>query len=109
VDYQKEYPALLFHDEEDQLRILRIKSDIWAYEQEFRLICPRFSKVQHAFQMDGNYLSIDPKDLKSIIVGCQAKDETIKAVRGLVEEHAPHVALRYARRAPDRYDLVIEE
>ncbi len=108
VDYQKEYPALLFHVAEDAMRMLLIKSDIWGYEQEFRLICPRFTNVTTPFLMNGDYLSIGPRDLKSIIVGCQAKDETIKAITGLVQEHAPHVALRYARRAPDRYDLVIE-
>ena len=108
VDYKQEYPALLLHKEEDQMRLLVIKSDVWGYEQEFRLICPRFTNVATPLLMDGDYLSIGPRDLKSIIVGCQAKDETIKVIKGLVEEHAPHVAVRYARRAPDRYDLVIE-
>jgi hypothetical protein len=71
---------------------------------------PRFTDVkQHPLLMNGNYLSIGPHDLKSIIVGCQAKDEAIQTIRGLVEEHAQHVAVRYARRAPDKYGLVIED
>jgi hypothetical protein len=71
---------------------------------------PRFTDVkQHPLLMNGNYLSIGPHDLKSIIVGYQAKDEAIQTIRGLVEEHAQHVAVRYARRAPDKYGLVIED
>jgi hypothetical protein len=78
-------------------------------EQEFRLICPRFTDVkEHPLIMDGNYLSIAPDDLKSIIVGCQADDQTMKTVRRLVEEHAPGVTARQARRSPNKYSLVIE-
>jgi hypothetical protein len=65
--------------------MLLIKSDVWAYEQEFRLICPRFTDVkQHPLIMDGNYLLIGPRDLKSIIVGCQANNESVPTIRDLV-------------------------
>jgi hypothetical protein len=108
VHYQKEYPSLLLHDD-SKLDMLIIKSDVWFYEEEFRLICPRFTDIKdHPLIMDGNYLSFDSIDLKSIIVGCQAEDETIKTVRALVEEHAPGVVVRRARRAPNKYRLVIE-
>jgi len=112
VHYQKEYPALLPHEEESYLKMLLIKSDDWAYEQEFRLICPRFTDIkQNPLIMNGDHLSIDPRDLKSIIVGCQAKNESIQAIRGLVEKyaHGHHMAVRYARRAPNKYRLVIED
>jgi hypothetical protein len=109
VRYQKEYPPLLLHDRNSYLQMLLIKSDVWAYEEEFRLICPRFTDVKGMpLIMDGNYLSISPKDLKSIIVGCQADEETIKSVRVLVEEYAPSVAVRQAKRAPNKYRLIIE-
>lgn len=109
VRYQKEYPPLLLHDETLHLKLLLIKSDVWAYEQEFRLICPRFTDVKDSpLLMDGNYLSVDANDLKSIIVGCQAEDEAVKCIRALVKEHAPGVAVRQARRAPNKYRLVIE-
>jgi len=106
VRYQKEYPALLIHD---PLQMLLIKSDVWAYEQEFRLICPRFTDVKELPTiLDGNHLSIARDDLKSIIVGCQASDDTVGAIKALVEEHAPGVAVRQARRALNKYRLVIE-
>jgi hypothetical protein len=109
VRYQKEYPALLLHDPALPSKMLLIKSDVWAYEQEFRLICPRYTDVKDLpIIMDGNYLPIAPNDLKSIIVGCQASDETIEAVKMLVREHALGVAVRRAKRAPNKYRLVIE-
>ena len=89
--------------------MLLIKSDDWAYEQEYRLICPRFTDVQeHPLIMDGNYLPISPNDLKSIIVGCQATEDTEASIHALVAKHAPGVAIRRAKRAPNKYRLVIE-
>ena len=110
VRYQKEYPPLLLHESESRLSMLLIKSDVWAYEQEFRLICPRFTEVKdHPLIMDGNYLSLGPNDLKSIIVGCQADEETTKTLKMLVKEHAPGVTVRQAKRAPNKYRIVIED
>lgn len=112
VHYQKEYPALLLHEPESYLKMLLIKSDVWADEEEFRLICPRFTDVkQHPLIMNGNYLSIGLGDLKLIIVGCQASNESIQVIRSMVNKyaHRQHVAVRYARRAPNKYRLVIED
>ncbi len=109
VRYRKDYPPLLLHDPESHYQMLLIKSDVWSYEEEFRLICPRFTDVrQHPLIMDGDYLSIGANDLKSIIVGCQADEGTKEAIKTLVEEHAPSVAVRHAKRAPNKYRLVIE-
>ncbi len=64
--------------------MLTTKSDVWSYEQEYRLICPRFTDVKESpFIMDGNYLPIGPDDLKSIIIGCQATDENIATIQRL--------------------------
>jgi hypothetical protein len=108
VHYQKEYPPLLLHDD-SRLDMLIIKSDVWSYEEEFRLVCPGFTDISdHPLIMDGNYLSFDPTDLKSIIVGCQASEETITAIKTLVQIHTPSVAIRRAKRAPNKYRLVID-
>ena len=109
VRYQKEYPPLLLHEPESVWQMLLIKSDVWAYEQEHRLICPRFTAVKDSpLIMDGDYLRIGHGDLKSIIIGCQADDRTSKVIKALLQEHAPNVAVRYAKRAPNKYRLVIE-
>ena len=109
VQYQKEYPALLLSEQESWIQMIVVKSDVWSYEKEFRLICSRFTDVkEYPFMMDGNYLSIGPNDLKSIILGCQAGDEAAKTLRELVKVHAPTVAVRQARRVLNKYRLVID-
>lgn len=109
VRYQTEYPPLMVHDRDSASQMLLTKSDVWAYEQEFRLICPRFTDVKNSpLIMVGDYLPIGPGDLKSIIIGCQGDDRTTASIKALVQEHAPHVAVRRAKRAPNKYRLVIE-
>ena len=77
---------------------------------EFIAPTPQISTIlkNNPLIMDGNYLSIGPDDLKSVIVGCQASDDTITSIRMMVKEYAPNVAVRRAARAPNRYRLVIE-
>jgi hypothetical protein len=110
VQYQEEYPPFSLHDPESyRSTMLLTKSDDWAYEQEYRLICPRFTDLEeHPFIMDGNYLPIGQTDLKSIILGCQATDATIASAKALAAKHAPAVAVRKATRSPNKYRLVIE-
>jgi hypothetical protein len=108
VNYQKEYPRLLLHDPDAGIRMLVVKSYDWKYEKEFRLICPRFSDVKESVLiMDGNYLNIGPTDLTSIVLGCQVTDQAALSIQDLVRQHAPHVKVRQARRALNRYHLVI--
>jgi hypothetical protein len=108
VQYQKEYPTLLLHNRDSHFRMLLVKSDDWMYEQEFRLTCPRFTDVKESpLIMDGDYLQIGPHDLTSIILGCQIEDEANVKIRELVRDHAPNVKVRQARRALNKYRLVI--
>jgi Protein of unknown function (DUF2971) len=109
VQYQKEYPPLLLHDKGSHIRMLLTKSDVWSYEKEFRLICSRTTALKnYPLSMVGDSLSLAPNDLKSIILGCQADEETVTTVRTLVNEHAPTVLIRKAKRAPNKYRLIIE-
>lgn len=110
VRYQKEYPTLLLHDPESQFNMILVKSDDWMYEQEFRLICPRFTDIRASpLIMEGNYLNIGPHDLTSIILGCQIQDEAKAKIKELVRQYAPNVKLRQARMAPNRYRLDIDD
>jgi hypothetical protein len=109
VQYQKNYPRFLLHDPNSHNIMLIVKSDDWWYEQEFRLICPRFTDVRAApLIMDGNYLPISPNDLTSIILGCQIEDKAAEAIAEMVRCHAPHVNMRRAHRAPNKYRLMID-
>jgi hypothetical protein len=109
VQYQKEYPPLLLHEPESYRKMLLIKSDVWSYEKEFRLLCPRVTAMKsHPLLMVGNFLSLTPNDLKSIILGCQADEETVKTIGTIVNEYAPTVLIRQFKRAPNKYRLVVE-
>jgi hypothetical protein len=72
VRYQRAYPSFLPHDQYTHHDMLLVKSDVWSYENELRLICPRFTDVKfHPLLMDGNYLPFNPTDLKSAILGAR--------------------------------------
>jgi hypothetical protein len=108
IHYQREYPTLLLHDPNTAFRMLLVKSDDWAYEQEFRLICTHSTKVpQSPLLLDGNYLKIGPNYLTSVIMGCQIEDEARTTIRNLLKEHAPNVKLRQAMRSLNKYRLTI--
>ncbi|HYL76118.1 MAG TPA: DUF2971 domain-containing protein [Bryobacteraceae bacterium] len=108
VQYQKEYPKFLLHAPGSYLSMLLTKSDDWMYEQEFRLLCPRFTDVKESpLIMDGNYLNIGASDLTSIILGCQVTDEAALTIQDLVQQYSPHVKVRQARRALNKYHLVV--
>jgi hypothetical protein len=109
VEYHGEYPPFLLHKQGGRPTILISKSDVWKYEQEYRLICPRYTIYEnHPLLMEGDYLRIGRTDLQAIILGCQASAETIQKVKQLVLELAPHVTMKHARRSPSKYRLEIE-
>ena len=109
VEYRREYPLMrLYSDDPDENLIpLLTKSDVWSYEQEYRLVPQeRGLATNHETLMtDNNYLELPKGALTSIIVGCQGPFEEVRA---LVSEHAPELSVRRAVRVPDRYALRIE-
>jgi hypothetical protein len=49
---------------------------------------------------------LPPGALKSVIAGCQADYDAIKAI---VKTHTPDLSMKRATRVPNHYRLVIEE
>lgn len=110
VQYSAEYPALVLGDPDLHRKLLAIKSDDWQYEQEFRMLGVRWADMPNPpLLMEGNYLPINPNDLTAIILGCQADPATISAIIALIKEHAPRVAVKQAKRALNKYQLIIED
>jgi hypothetical protein len=100
----------MLHDEMSRLEMLLFKSDVWSYEKEFRLVCPRFTNVtNHPLIMAGEYVRIGENDLKSVILGCQVGNEAANTVKRLVEQHAPHVKVRQAVRSSKKYRLMVAD
>lgn len=107
VNYQEEYPRFMMHESESYLNLLLTKSNVWSYEEEFPLICTRFTGISnHPLSMEGNYLLIGPHALKSLIVGCVADYE---AIAKFVRQYAPELRVRRAIRAPNKYRLINED
>ncbi|MFC5496282.1 DUF2971 domain-containing protein [Caenimonas terrae] len=109
-EYLEEFPMLRPYDvtEEEDLRVLLAKSDVWRYENEFRLIVEERAHApatSSALLADDCMLQLPQGALTGIIVGCQGPLDT---VRGIVESVAPHVRVRRATRVPNRYELHIE-
>jgi hypothetical protein len=55
------------------------------------------------------YLHLGPGELTAIIVGCQMDEATIKRIRSMIREHDPSVAIRFATRSRNKYQLTIEQ
>jgi Protein of unknown function (DUF2971) len=107
VRYRSTYPA------EDIVTSgygpLITKSDVWAYEAEWRLIAEERGVAQAAetLKTDDGFLTLPTGVLKSIIVGCLATEDSRQLIARLVRTHAPEVMVRQATLARDRYAVVI--
>jgi hypothetical protein len=107
VTYRATYPAVDITD--PGYESLITKSDVWAYEREWRIVAEERAVAQAAgtIKTDNDFLTLPPGVLKSIIIGCLASEESRQLVASLVRTHAPNVLVRQATLARDRYDLVI--
>jgi hypothetical protein len=82
------------------------KSTDWEHEQEFRLVgSPNYAEGR-PLKPEGDYLRLPPRALQSVIVGCEAD---LQAITNVVNEHAPGLPVKRSVRAPNRYELVIED
>jgi len=105
VQYTKEYPAIPPYNlnPDHVANAILTKSDVWQYEQEFRIMGVPSRKTGAAIELDGDYLPIDTA-LIGVILGCEAD---AKAIRRFFMGHAPHMPLYQAERANDEYRLQI--
>lgn len=109
-DYLQTFPLMKLHDDSEEAAqtILLAKSDVWRYEQEYRLIAQERAAAiagSDTLLTDDSFLQLAPGVLRAVIAGCQSDYDQVYA---LVHEAAPHVSVRRAVRMPDRYELAIE-
>jgi hypothetical protein len=109
-EYLAEFPMMRPYEmtEEEHLRVLLAKSDVWSYEKEFRLVAQeRTSATQGdgTLMTDDSYLQLPDGALTAVIVGCQGDYDAVKAI---VDEAKATVVVRRAVRVPNRYALLIE-
>lgn len=109
-EYLTEFPLLLPYDNDDnaELRTLLAKSELWRYENEFRLVAQERSQaIEHADTLvtDNSFLQLPEGALTAIIVGCQGAYDEVKRI---VEENAPAVKVKRAVQMPNRYQILVE-
>jgi hypothetical protein len=85
--------------------VLLTKAAAWDYEAEYRLL-GRNGSTDPAFSLttDDDFLELSSGALTAVIAGC---DANLEAIRGVVCQCAPNIALRQAIRQPHLYELEI--
>lgn len=111
VDYRETYPGLALDSDDNDQAVLALiaKSDVWEYENEFRIIAEEKSRAiaSDTLKTDANFLAYPPGSLKAVIVGCQADEATVREIRQFVEQHKPGVAIKRAVREANHYSLTL--
>ena len=110
VEYVNKYPlfSVAATDDAANRRPLLTKSEVWSYENEFRIIAS-----QHPFVFTdvpttkGGFVSLPKGALRSVIVGPQMQSSDREMVRALVNDSGCGVRLKVANLVPDRYAFSI--
>jgi hypothetical protein len=109
VEYQENLPTVFVteNNPDPAVRVLFTKSDVWKYEEEFRLLARDENyPLPDTPITSKNFLSLPDRALVGIILGCQSEagDEIID----MVERYQPQLTVKKAVRAPHRYGLTLE-
>jgi len=76
------------------------KSQHWSYEKEWRVMLPKQSD-DSLFE----YVSIYPREIHSIYLGCRISEEDRKVILGLLEPKLKHVTVYQASKNETRFAL----
>ena len=105
VRYSITYPEWVPQDaNKDLLALVLTKSDVWAYEKEFRLIA---SSRESPLMLHGDFVLLPKGALTAIIVGCQSSDYT--NIQKIVETYCPWIPVKRAVRVANRYQITIQD
>jgi hypothetical protein len=111
VNYSELYPQL-DPSENDENKFfcdaLLTKAKQWSYEKEFRVIAKE-GDSENYISLESGFLSLNPTDLVSIIVGCLVTADDIQTLKKILKERKSSVELYQVRPASDRYSLVIQD
>jgi hypothetical protein len=109
VQYREAYPTFRLDDNRD-LSPFYTKSREWQYEDEYRLVAEEKKGAfdPRTLKTEDQFYTLPPGSLMSIIIGARAPEETRRMIRDIVDRSGRNLLLRQARRASDRYELVID-
>jgi hypothetical protein len=89
--------------------ILAVKSQDWAYEEEYRLLISENDATPGTLACSDGLMTIPKTDLLIVILGCRMSDEAQAKVRDLVAQRSSPARILKAKKAPDRYELEFVE
>lgn len=102
VAYRETYPVMIPPTEEDKVTkadiittIMNVKSDIWAYEKEVRMIM--FDGPTHA--------DFDPALISEVTIGCKMTAPHVERMLQLMDERYPHAAVYKAKLNREAFSL----
>lgn len=96
-----------FGGTDEHLAPLLSKSAAWSYENEFRLIGDEKGDPKHSIVTVAGKVSLPPRSLTAVILGCLAPEATKKAVAEMVASSPHKPQLKIATRMKHQYQLVI--
>ncbi|MCA7937581.1 DUF2971 domain-containing protein [Burkholderia cepacia] len=108
VDYSSDYPTVRVYDAEENAALVPIftKSDVWAYENEYRLIAEEsIHPLRDMLRTADSILRLEPGALIGLVIGCQCDADH---VLDIVDRHASDLRVRRAVRVMDKYELRLE-
>jgi hypothetical protein len=113
IEYSREYPELdfaIYGQDPSGLSPLFVKSDIWSYEEEYRVIAQEIFQLPRSdiLRTRKGFLKCPSGALRAVIMGCMIPESDAAELRRIIDrQFHPYVALKRAVRSPDRYSLSI--
>ena len=108
VLYPEAYPVWVPHEFEDDndraIEMILTKAKPWSYENEFRIISLFDNQKDGPLRVDNGCFTLPRGALKSVIAGCDADYDAVKAI---VRAHMPDLPVKMAFRIPDDFSLTI--
>jgi hypothetical protein len=108
VHYEHDYPTYRLYEDDDNANLVPIftKSDVWAYECEYRLVAEERQRPRPIMPETRNStLTLEPGALVGVVLGCQCDADR---ALDLIDRHGPDLRVRRAARSTNSYTLTLE-
>ncbi|PAJ97707.1 DUF2971 domain-containing protein [Burkholderia ubonensis] len=110
VHYTDTLPVQRVYTDEENASLVPIftKSDVWAYEHEYRLVAEERQQARPHMPntIESNLHLPRNGTLVGLVIGCQCDEDH---VRDLCDRHGRDLRLRRAVRVQDRYEIRLEQ
>ncbi|WP_338640130.1 DUF2971 domain-containing protein [Burkholderia pyrrocinia] len=108
VHYRETYPPYRLYEEDDNANLVPIftKSEVWAYEREYRMVAEERQRPRPIMlETRDSMLQLAEGALVGVVLGCQC-DEL--RTLDLIDQYGPDLRVRRAKRMTNKYALTLE-